>query len=413
MSKKTLGMLKEICSIEHCTACQACINICPNQCISMHQDELGCLYPQIDQSLCTGCRLCEKTCPANSELEFHTTSKVYAAWSNDNATRTGSASGGIAAELYRWALKNSIYTVGVTYSRQNGCHYIPILQEGDISKVQNSKYVYSNPKNIYKQIAQILNSEKEVLFIGLPCQVAALKQVIKPNLQKKLTCIDIVCHGVAPQEYLDQHILHIEQKKKRTADKLFFRDPHFGTNKFRFSLYSSSKRFYSKTVSSQDVYQIGYHKALIYRENCYFCKYASPFRLGDLTISDFSGLGQVTPFPYENENISCILSNTVKGSQLLEMLQEQITLEERPPAEAFSFEKQLKQPSTKHKKRSVFLQKYKREQCFEQAATIALKKDLRRNLYANITQKNRIRSFLRQLFPKRLRRWIKVLLKTK
>ena len=52
---------------------------------------------------------------------------------------------------------------------------------------------------------------EKVLFIGLPCQVAALKQYIdlyKLN-RNLLTLVDIVCHGVTPQDYLKTHIENI------------------------------------------------------------------------------------------------------------------------------------------------------------------------------------------------------------
>ena len=42
-----------------------------------------------------------------------------------------------------------------------------------------SKYVKSNPEGIYKKIAQKLKEGNKVMFIGLPCQVAALKNYVK------------------------------------------------------------------------------------------------------------------------------------------------------------------------------------------------------------------------------------------
>lgn len=42
-------------------------------------------------------------------------------------------------------------------------------------KFAGSKYVKSNPVNIYSKVAKELKTGNKVLFVGLPCQVAAVK----------------------------------------------------------------------------------------------------------------------------------------------------------------------------------------------------------------------------------------------
>ena len=61
------------------------------------------------------------------------------------------------------------------------------------------------------------------------------------------------------------------------------------------------EKIYSRPVLSEDVYQVGYHKALIYRENCYACLYAGEDRCGDLTISDYKGIGRKPPVIFLTE----------------------------------------------------------------------------------------------------------------
>lgn len=43
-----------------CCGCSACVQRCPKQCISMHRDAEGFLYPKADESVCIGCGLCER-----------------------------------------------------------------------------------------------------------------------------------------------------------------------------------------------------------------------------------------------------------------------------------------------------------------------------------------------------------------
>ena len=67
-----------ICEKDKCTACFACVNACPRQCITMKEDETGCLHPHVDESKCIDCKLCQKSCPNNAQLDFKYPSKCYA-----------------------------------------------------------------------------------------------------------------------------------------------------------------------------------------------------------------------------------------------------------------------------------------------------------------------------------------------
>lgn len=367
--------MEEICPKEKCTGCGACINVCPKKCITLAPDAMDALYPCIDQDLCINCSLCEKTCPNNREGIFHTPHTCYAAWSKEEQTRYNSASGGVAAELYKYALRNGIFTVGVCWDRDNGAYYIPVQNEADIKKVSNSKYVYSDSAGIYIVIKNKLEKGIPVLFIGLPCQVSGLYGYLKKDYQDLIT-VDIICHGVAPTEYLKQHIEQIEQRKKSITKRLSFRTPKYYTYTYTFTFTDKNDReFYKKTVNSDDNYQLGYHHALIYRENCYQCIYAKAERIADLTIGDFSGLGKFAECSYDHHNVSCVLVNSDKGKVIFEVLKNFLFIDERPLEEALRVEKQLQHPSIPHPKRQMFCEYYKRSRNFKKSADAALKKD--------------------------------------
>ena len=371
-------MSRVICNHDKCTGCAACKDVCPKQCITMQPDDLDVLYPVVDDSICINCGLCEKTCPNNRKLSYKIPHKVWAAWSNDNDVRRTSASGGIACELYRYWIKKGGVATGVVYDREEGCHFILIENESDIRATQNSKYTFSDTAGIYKVIKQKLQAGVRVLFIGVPCQVAGLYGFLKKEYEN-LTTVDIICHGMPPAAYLKQHVEYIEKQKNKRTSSLYFRDPKYYTYTFTFTLVDSAgKEFYNKKVLTSDNYQLGYHRALIYRENCYSCNYARKERISDLTIGDFSGLGSMAPVNYDTRNVSCILQNTQKGESLLLNLGTAISMQERPAREAFDFEKQLKAPSIKHNCRMVFETEYRLHKNYEKAANFALKEEKRK-----------------------------------
>ena len=47
---------------EECCGCAACYSICPQNAITMLEDEEGFYYPHVDSNRCIKCYLCMKVC---------------------------------------------------------------------------------------------------------------------------------------------------------------------------------------------------------------------------------------------------------------------------------------------------------------------------------------------------------------
>ena len=391
--------MNEICKPEICTGCSACADVCPKKCVVLKEDALGAMHPCIDESICVDCDSCLRVCPSLINEDLHSRAEeVYVAWSKEDETRKSSASGGLASELYRYAISNGYVTYGVTYSRELGAHFIEVKNEEDIQCVKNSKYVYSNAHGVYQQVKKHLADGEKVLFIGLPCQVSAVKRFVG-KWSANLYLVDIICHGVAPTTYLQQHIEYIEKRKQKKADAISFRDPLYFTYTYTFTLKNDNEVFYKNTPKSRDVYQLGYHRALIYRENCYQCRFARAERIGDITIGDYSGLGRMGGYEGEHRNVSGFLCNSAKGKELKKQLEERCTFIQRPVDEIFKYEKQLNHPSVPHINRKLFLESYLSFGDYEQAAHKALSKDLFDVSIHRGEWKKIIKDTLRQFIP--------------
>ena len=214
---------------------------------------------------------------------------------------------------------------------------------------------------------------------------------------------------MSPSKYLQEHIAYVESKCNSKASVLSFRDPEAYTYTFTFTLKDKGgKRFYSKKVYRNDVYQIGYHQRLIYNEHCYKCHYAQIERCSDLTIGDFSGLGREKAVAYDKHNVSCILVNTDKGEQLIEKLvaENRIYIDARPIQEASKYEQQLQSPSVPHIKRDLFLALYK-EQGFERAAKKVLQKEIVKNELKHFLYIEKIKEIIASLIPRPVKQFIK------
>lgn len=420
-------MKQSVCEFNKCSACGACENICSQKCITVHQNPDGSIYMEYDTEKCVHCELCEKVCPQLSGAELNYPKVAYAAWAKDERTHAEGASGGVASVLYSYALENNMKIVGCYMDEQFEAHFRIGEFERDIIEFKNSKYTYSYMDSIYKEITSRLRSGENIFFIGLPCQVAALKKYVSLSKHKgQLITADVVCHGTPPPEYLQKHIKFIENKTGKKARTVFFRDPAYKTNKYAFTTYSESifertnllakkpSPTYIKYVGEGDNYQIGYHKSLIYRENCYSCQFAQRSRVGDLTLSDYRGFGKYEPWPYSKHQVSCVLVNTEAGQAFMNEVNEsgRLIAYKRPILEPLEADAQLNHPSVKPLERNIFLKVYvENGGDYETAANQAFGKIKRKSMVLYYLHYREIRIFITGLIPQVLKKKVKKLAK--
>lgn len=401
----------EICEVENCTACKVCANVCARNAIKFDKDNLDNIHAYIDSDLCVKCNRCKKVCPQLNEAKYNQTKYCYAGWSLNEDIRNEGASGGIASEIYNEYLNNNGFFIGVQMKGNTQ----PILKIGNdlssINEFKNSKYVYADSNYVYKDVGKLLKNGCHVVFIGLPCQVAAMKNYVNiANIDDEcLLLVDLICHGVASYDYLKQHIGNLENKYSFKTDKCFFRDPYTFTYTYTFTLRNKEKVMYARKVHYDDVYQIGYHNGIIYRENCYSCMYAQKKRVGDITLADFASVGTLKPCNYDNKNVSCILCNTTKGKKYIEKLYEdaKIFLELRPVEEEWNYEKMLSHPTRIPKERAVFIKHYSRTKNFDHSMKISARKILIKNFCNNVLKFNAIRRQIVSYIPSPIKKYIK------
>lgn len=338
-----------------CTGCSLCASVCSNRCIKMETAPEGDVFPEIDVGRCIKCHMCERACPVISSPIRHLPDKAFAAWSRNESERYTSASGGIAAELYHFALSNNYWIVGAKLEDDFSVKLKLTIDADDIELFKNSKYVYSDAGQSFIDVKEALGQGKKVLVMGLPCQIAGFRKIF-PN-EDNIMLVEILCHGTTPYIWLKKHIESIEKAKNQKATRMSFRDPAFGTKNYVFSLYNEKNEcFYNATSNDGDAYQIGYHRAITYRESCYNCKFATRERVGDIVLCDFYGLGKLEPCSYCMDSVSCILTITQKGTNFLQdaIKSEKIFIEERPLQEAINGNPRLSIPNHKNNLRKYY-----------------------------------------------------------
>lgn len=86
----------------------------------MAEDEVGFVYPEIDQNLCVGCGACKKACGYQAQPLMQKSEAVYAAASNNDNLLRKSASGGAFAVLAENVLKKDGVVYGAALPLENG-----------------------------------------------------------------------------------------------------------------------------------------------------------------------------------------------------------------------------------------------------------------------------------------------------
>jgi coenzyme F420-reducing hydrogenase beta subunit len=294
--------MKTVCTINKCTGCMACLDLCRKNAITI-KDDLMHYNAIIDQDKCIGCNICHNICQNNSESIFHSQIAWYQGWIKDKKLRMESSSGGAAIALARAVIAKEGCVFSCVFSNGN-FHFKCAENYSDIKRFTGSKYVKSNPAGVYRQIQEKLKNNKMVLFIGLPCQVSALKKVVGDN--DLLITVDLICHGSPSPKLLEQFLNQYGCNLSEISDISF-------RVKDRSKLTVKNKMFTPKGI--RDRYLIAFLNGLIYTDNCYDCKYARTERVSDITIGD--SWGSKLPEEEQIKGISLLLVQTEKGHQLL------------------------------------------------------------------------------------------------
>ncbi|MEY8688213.1 Coenzyme F420 hydrogenase/dehydrogenase, beta subunit C-terminal domain [Bacteroides sp. AN502(2024)] len=340
--------------LESCVGCSACMAICPKQCISMQPDNKGFLRPVIDSGICISCKSCLRICQAEGKHTKTLPSTVLAARIIDNGVLSNSSSGGIAWILSKHILQQGGAVYGAAFDENMTVKHIRVENESELYRLQGSKYVQSDITNIYALIKQDLSNGIQVLFIGTPCQVAAIKKVFLNTGKQLLTC-DLICHGVPSPRLFADHIRAIETSFSKKVADYRFRDKVFGWN------YNINRIIFKDGGSSIHSYWTQCYKRLFFsnyglRDSCYICKYSSLSRQGDITLGDYWGINQVSDIFKDNKGVSVVFANTSEAKKLMDIIKGHCTYIETSLSKALQM--QLIMPVQRPKRIDAFWNTY-------------------------------------------------------
>ncbi len=351
----------------YCSGCGVCALKCTHMAIQMSTDEEGFIYPLIDESKCVNCGLCQKIChEENNNVLNNDSHKYFGLVLKDEALLMKSSSGGAFTALCS-AMGDGAIICGSTFDDNLQVYHLCVENnEKGINRLRKSKYLQSDLRNVCQEIKEYLAEGRNVLFSGTACQVAALYSYLRCKPENLYT-VDLICHGVPNQRIFDSYISSLKLKTGGVINKYSFREKHRFMNDWEIGVMYGNEKKMKYRSWSEDCYMTGFLRGLFYRPVCYRCRYSNTAiqRPADITIADFWGSEKLDKRLNAKKGSSLLISNNLKGEQLINQIKTDILLVESSEELAISHNHNLFEPTKWNPKRVEFFRLYKEGKDFE------------------------------------------------
>jgi coenzyme F420-reducing hydrogenase beta subunit len=233
-----------------------------------------------------------------------------------------SSSGGAFSLLADFILEKGGFVCGVVFDGEFNAVYELTDDREEIAKMRGSKYVYSEMRDIYDRISEKLKAGSDVLFVGLPCQVKAVRNCIGND--EHLYCVDLICGGQPSKGVFQRYVSEISSEKPISG--LSFRKKGYPYGMLAIDYADGTSK-----LSFGDKYYAGYNRHMIKNQACGDCKFSSAPRPGDLTIGDLWGAERYIRDTDISEGVSAVLVNTRKGREMFDAISEKAAYKREVP----------------------------------------------------------------------------------
>lgn len=347
-----------------CCGCGACQSICTHKCIQLKQDNEGFLYPDTNLPTCTNCNQCNNVCPIINITSPNTPQKSYVAINNNAIIRDHSSSGGIFYTLASYIISQNGVVFGAKFTKDFTLIHDECTTIESLVCLVGAKYVQSYLGESFIKVEQYLKVGKLVLFSGVGCQIAALKNFLKKEYSNLLT-IDVLCHGVGSPSVWKTFINNWLYYEKDSLKSINFRDKSIGWEEYRLRLEYLHQNVYLN--SYDNTYITGYFANLFLRPSCYHCVFKPYKSNSDITLADAWGINKLLDrkFCIDNKGTSLIIVNTKKGDQAIQSISANISYEKINLSAMIHYNPSLKYPSKENKRRNEFFYRFNNGEDFE------------------------------------------------
>lgn len=331
-----------------CTGCGLCITVCQRDAIKLCENEHGYYKPHVNANICVDCKKCMVVCPIYEEKSNEKKPNAYA-FMADDSMRKSSSSGGAFGVIASEFMENGGHVCGASWKEDYRVEHIIIHNKSDLYKLQRSKYIRSNISNVMIQIKELLNRGEMVLFVGCPCQVAAIKKYTE-KYSENLYTIDLICAEAPSHKIMSMYLNENHDMSK--VERISFREKQDGWRPDSFTIYFKDGEY--EVFHGEDIGQQAFHERMMMDVGCEHCNYTDFPRIGDMTLGDAWGVVDHNPTLNDSKGTSSVFVNSSKGEKLLIMLEKNKKLCAEVPIEWSYKNRVLAQSVMPHPNRDRF-----------------------------------------------------------
>ncbi len=308
---------------KNCCGCTACASVCPKKCITMTADSEGFKYPVVNIAECINCGMCEKVCPIiNHNISADERPLSSAVIRNkDTEIVRNSSSGGSVTAFYEEVVKNGGVVFGAVFDDNFDVIHTSAESLDSLVKFRGSKYVQSDLKDTFKNIKKLLDSGRQVMFTGTPCQVHGLASYLRKPYDN-LFIVDFVCHGVPSPLVWTKYKEAMTKKYKSDIVYANFREKTYGYHSANLAVkYANGKK--SAENTNTDYLMKSFFDDICSRPSCYDCKFKTAKHCSDLTVFDCWNITRYAPeISDDDKGFTAVFVQTKKGAQMLEKVKD-------------------------------------------------------------------------------------------
>ena len=300
-----------ISKIKMCSACGACITVCPTNAISFKESSLGRKYAIVDSN-CIHCGLCLKLCPSQERdhdfdaffsLEKH---KIVVGKAIDDSLKVNGQSGGAVTAILSYLFKGKKIDAALICKPVDFGRGVPYVATNASQLIQCQKSIYT-PVSLLTQ-ADTLQSFKSVAVVGLPCHLSAMRRLMKMKKIPVAYMLGLICDRTLCSCVSDSICTYLKCENSKSI-LIKWRDKNaqgFSYHNAPISVTSDDGNI--RIISSTSRQKI---KKYFTPPRCLVCP-------DKLNLSSDLVFGDPWNIPFEdNMGESLIIANTLKGCELL------------------------------------------------------------------------------------------------
>lgn len=237
---------------------------------------------------------------------------AYAAYNKNLDIRMVSTSGGVFTVIAEHLIdtdKAAVY--GAAFDDEFNVRHVRVETKEELGKLRGSKYPQSHIGKCYKLAKEDLENGRTVLFVGTPCQIVGLKNVLGKDFDRLFT-MDFVCHGVASDLIWREYVHELSRKGK--IREIIFKFKYKGWKKWYFHVNYENGSWQRRGHITK--FMNSYLSYANIRPSCYECKFKGIAHASDFTISDCWGIAERDVDINDNRGLSALLIQNERAEAL-------------------------------------------------------------------------------------------------